>query len=273
MDKQLDRYRRLRPFVSHNYADQKQFVDDMTVFSDFYIENPEGKQYRFNAFRFGNGGKFSSGFNLTSLEEDSETEISMCVVDAVVDQERWEYYRFGIRYLLGVRDAVWQENIRTSAPDPVLLPTSTPLVNGQSGSMILGLYDEWYQDGFGITLVSYSQGGMQWTSNWTDTGDCMLLLLRNYTDEKLYLDDQTTFADFYIEDPDGERHRLNAYRPGAGGKFSDRFGLTSIDESSAHEITLCKVGPVVDSERWEFLRFGIDNFLSVHDAQWQIDLR
>ena len=258
----------------HNYADQKQFVEDMTVLSDFYIEDPEGEQYRFNAFRVGNGGRFDGYVTLTSIEENADTEINLCLVGPIIDHERWEYYRFGIRYLLGVRDAVWQENIRASAPEPPPQPTSTPLVNGQSGSMILGPYDEWYQDGFGITLVSFTAGsGMTLPTNWPSNGDCVLLLLRNYSDEKLYLDDQTTLADFYIEDPDGEQYRLNYYRTGTGGKYSGSFGLTSMEESSVQEITLCKRGPVVDSERWEYLRFGIENFLSVHDAQWQIDLR
>ena len=257
-----------------NYTDDTIFLDVPTTLTDFYIEDPDGNQYRFNWYRLGNEGRYAGGFGLESVEPPPVTEIGLCRVEPIIDLERWDYFRIGIRQLSTVRNAVWQYDIRPSAPSlsEIPQPTSTPLANAQPG-MVLKLYEEWYQDNLGITLVHYGRDGMRITGGYGFEADCVQLLLRNYSDQKMFLDDLTTLSNIYIEDPDGNRYNFNWYREGNEGRFGNTFGLTSLEPLSATEIGLCLLDPVVELERWEHFVFGIDRFVHITDAKWQINLR
>ncbi|MAT96423.1 MAG: hypothetical protein CL608_04700 [Anaerolineaceae bacterium] len=257
-----------------NYTDDTIFLDLPTTLTDFYIEDPDGNQYRFNWYRLGNEGRYVSSFGLESIDPPPATEIGLCHVDPIIDLERWEYFRIGIRHLSTVRNAVWQYNIRPSAPslEEIPQPTSTPLANAQPG-MVLAIYEEWYQDNLGITLVHYGRDGMRITGGYGFEGDCVQLLLRNYSDQKMFLDDLTTLSDIYIEDPDGNRHNFNWYREGNEGRYGGSFGLTSLEPLSATEIGLCLLDPVVELERWESFIFGINRLVHITDAKWRISLR
>ncbi len=258
-----------------NYTSDTIFLDVPTTLSDFYIEDPDGNQYRFNWYRLGNEDRYVNSFDLASIEPAPVTEIGLCRVGPVIDLERWEYFRIGIRHLSTVRNAVWQINVRSSASaiEEIPQPTSTPLVNAQPG-MVLTHYGEWYQDNLGITLVYYGQPSMHVSpGDQSYQGDCVQLLVRNYTDEKLFLDDLTTLNDIYIEDPNGNRYNFNWYREGNVDRYNNSFGLTSLEPLSATEIGLCIVAPVVDLERWEYFIFGINRLVHIRNAQWQINLR
>lgn len=257
-----------------NYTDDTIFLDVPTTLTDFYIEDPDGNQYRFNWYRLGNEGRYSGGFGLESIDPPPVTEIGLCLVEPVIDLERWEYFRIGIRQLSTVRNAVWQYDIRPSAPSlaEIPQPTSTPLANAQPG-MVLNLYEEWYQDNLGITLVHYGRDGMRITGGYGFEADCVQLLLRNYSDQKMFLDDLTTLSNIYIEDSDGNRYNFNWYREGNDGRYGGSFDLTSLEPLSATEIGLCLLDPVVELERWEYFVFGIDRFVHITDAKWRINLR